>query len=209
MEAETNPQVLWQGRLDDQHTLRVERTGDQGILYVLTPDGVDLLVIGGIPLPSSDPLSEDDIAAWTGIAEKGIAELARWRTGSSSSPSAGPDESPWNADETRVLREMLAASHPFGTFTVKFEYGATGEGYTKRLLVVRAHTEAEALALFREHFHRNDTDDTWEYWRLAINVRRGLHREWFEGVFESSWLDELESYPYRRVIAFEAHFNAS
>lgn len=206
----SNSQVVWQGRLADQHTLRIERTGKEqreGVLYVLTPDGGDLLVIGGIPLPLSEPVGAEEIAVWQGIAEKGIDKVNEWRA--ASSPSAESDEPSWDEEETRALYEMIA-THPLDTFTLKFEYSATGEGHTKCLLVVRAHTEAEALALYREHFHRGDDDASWAYWSRGVEVQRGLHREWLTGVFNSYWLDRIsETLQYQRLIAFQSHFNAS
>lgn len=107
----SNSQVIWQGTLADQHTLRVERTGEQqGVLYVLSPHEADLLVIGGIPLPSSGDISEDDIAVWRHIAEQGIAKLAERRA--ESPPSPDPS---WDEEEIRAVQEMIAA-YPLDTF---------------------------------------------------------------------------------------------
>lgn len=198
----SSSRVIWHGPLNDQHELRVERTAeDEGLLFVAASGTGDLVLILGIPLPATTTFSEDDIATVKARAEQAIAELAAVRTEAPSFDEA------W-AVEARALEERSAAG-PLDTFTVRFEYGATGEGFTTRLLVVQARTEDEALARYREHFHRDGDDDAWAYWRLGIDVQRGLHREWLQGPFESSWLDRIAAYPHHRVIAFEFHLNAS
>lgn len=99
---------------------------------------------------------------------------------------------------------------PLDAFTLKFDYIATGEGSTTRLLVVLAHMEDEALAQYRQHFHPTMDDGGWDYWRRGVDVQRGLHIEWLERLLNPDWLERISAdLVYHRVIAFEWHFNAS
>lgn len=128
-------------------------------------------------------------------------------------PAAIPDPSPED-DETwdeKVRAQLeLAAAHPLDTFTLKFEFSETGLGYTKRLLVVLASDEEDALLQYRRHFEPTLDDGGWEYWCRGIDVQRGLHTEWLDRFLNPDWLERIsKNLVYHRVIAFEWHFNAS
>lgn len=204
-EDSSNSRVIWHGPLDDQHELRVERTAEnEGFMFVAASGTGSLVLIHSVLLPATATLSEDDIAALKSQAKQAIAELGPVQAHSSS----WEDDEAWTA-KMRALGEMIAAN-PLDTFTIRWEYSATGEGLTTRLFVALAHTEDEALAQYRQHFHRSEDDAAWEYWSRGAEVRRGLHIPWLERLLNPDWLGRISTDPmYHRVIAFEWHFNAS